>query len=573
LAVFSPVVALITGGVVLRACPLRSLRERLGVLLLLAYLTVALHAVGQTDIIGDDEAREVGIVRSIVGGEWLWPRFNEDTLPDKPILFHWLAALPCLIAGFSATAVRLPAALAAAALVGWTASFGARLLGSSGRMVAAVLLATMPALFEHACVARPDTLLVLLLTGTLGLAFRWWRDEQRGDATATLTLLGAATFAKGPVAPVLFALTLGGFLCWQRELDRVRTLFTWPGVTAFLCLGFGWYVVALAGWGELFVQEHVVGRYVGNVVCTVITNEGCASRSLGYHLFFYPLHLLILALPWAPFFVYALWEQWRTGRFCDPRQRFLLCWALVPVVVFTLAAYKLRYYMLPSLPAVAFLTAPTIQAFLKQPLRRPTWVRSLTAGAIGLLLFVMVWIVLQNPALLYLSDRRNLALILTFIPGGAHSILALCGVGIGLIVGGVVLHAWAVLIGGLALANIVWLTLGAPAFVAAQSSRDSLRPFAAAVEVRCPAPAPLVFYKMQSRPVIVYLGRRIPTLWQAEALTPGMVVIAREQDYQELAAAKILAGPLLTAEGRIGNLGHSRVLLAETRDMQSCGDH
>src|SRR5438034_7442482 len=173
-----------------------------------------------SDIVGDDEAREAGIVEDVVAGHWLWPRFNGGLLPDKPILYHWLAALPCT-AGFSETAVRLPSALAGAALVGWTAALGADLLGTSAGLAAAALLATTPALFTHARVARPDVLLVLLLSLALGHAFRWWRDGRRFDATAALSLLGAATLAKGPVAPVLFALTLGAFLAWERDLRRL----------------------------------------------------------------------------------------------------------------------------------------------------------------------------------------------------------------------------------------------------------------------------------------------------------------------------------------------------------------
>src|SRR5207249_3196021 len=129
---------------------------------------------------------EVGIVRAVVTGHWLWPRFNGELLPDKPILYHWLAALPCAAAGFSETAVRLPSALAGAALVGWTAALGADLLGASAGLAAAALLATTPALFTHARVARPDVLLVLLLSLALGSAFRWWRDGRRRDATAAL---------------------------------------------------------------------------------------------------------------------------------------------------------------------------------------------------------------------------------------------------------------------------------------------------------------------------------------------------------------------------------------------------
>src|SRR5262245_51661421 len=187
---------------------LTSTAERLALLLAVAYLAAALHGLGASDIVGDDEAREAGIVQDIASGHWLWPRFNGELLPDKPILFHWLAAVPCSVVGFSEAAVRLPSAAAGAALVWWTARFGQTLVSGPGGLVAAGLLATTPALFARARVARPDVLLALLLAVALGLVFLAWRDRRRRDAVAALTVLGAAALAKGPVGPVIFITTL-----------------------------------------------------------------------------------------------------------------------------------------------------------------------------------------------------------------------------------------------------------------------------------------------------------------------------------------------------------------------------
>ena len=75
---------------------LREPRVR-GLLLGGVVLLLALHDLGDAAIVHNDEAREVGIVQDIVAGHWLWPRFNDDLLPDKPTLFHWLAAVPCAL--------------------------------------------------------------------------------------------------------------------------------------------------------------------------------------------------------------------------------------------------------------------------------------------------------------------------------------------------------------------------------------------------------------------------------------------------------------------------------------------
>ena len=357
---------------------LREPRVR-GLLLGGVVLLLALHDLGDAAIVHNDEAREVGIVQDIVAGHWLWPRFNDDLLPDKPTLFHWLAAVPCALFGFSETAVRLPSALAAAGTVWWTVEFGSWLLGPPAGLAAGVVLATCRSFFAHARGARPDLLLVLLLALALGSAYRWWREDRRRDATAALVLLALGALAKGPVAPALFAATVGLFLLWQRDLRRVSGLLTPAGMVAFGLLGLGWYAVAWAGWGHTFVKQHLIGRYVHNLAGGLASGGAYSRRPWYYHAFFYPQHLPAIVWPWSPFVAVALWQLWRQGGLGDPRMRFLLCWALAPVIVFTPAEWKLRYYLLPSLPPMALLVAPTLVRLLDNA--RPAAARDARVGA------------------------------------------------------------------------------------------------------------------------------------------------------------------------------------------------
>ena len=544
--------------------------DRLALLLAACFLAAALHGLGDADIVGDDEAREAGLVQEIVAGHWLLPRFNDDTLPDKPLLYHWLAALPCGAFGFSEAAVRLPSALAGAALVGWTARFGAALGGPRAGVAAAVMLATMPALFDHSRVARPDVLMTLLLSVALGLTFRWWRDESRAAATGALAVLGLATLAKGPVAPVLFALTVSAFLWWQQSLRRLPHLFTGAGLLLF-GLGLGWYGVALAGWGGAFVREHLVGRYLGNLVGGFGTADYTpAPHSLAYHLAFYPLHLVASALPWTPFTAAALWRLGRAGGFRDPRARFLLCWAAVPVIAFTPAATKLRHYLLPSLPPLALLTAPTVVALLETSPRcldrRGLALRAVTGILLGVAALAMArWLLGNGRAFLSRSDRSTFEAVLPLLRGHAGTLLAAAaGFAVGVAVVAAVWRPWPALIGLIVAGAAGWMVVGAPAVERTLAQRDSLRPFARAVAAHYPGPAPIVFYGPPVRSVVVYLERHARTLGRRpDAITPGLAVIVEEDDYRRLAFDHVVGATLLSAEGRVGNHARGWIVLTE----------
>ncbi|HKA30476.1 MAG TPA: glycosyltransferase family 39 protein [Candidatus Binatia bacterium] len=543
---------------------LREPRVR-GLLIALVWLLLALHRLGDDAIVGDDEAREVGIVQDVLAGHWLWPLFNRELLPDKPTLSHWLGALACAPAGFSETAVRLPSVLAAAGTIWWTVEFGSRLLGPPAGLAAGLVLATTRSFFAHARVARPDTLLVLLVSAALGCAWRWWREGSRRHATAALALLGLGALAKGPVGPALFAAAFGLFLLWQRELRRVFQLCTPAGIAAFLVLGLGWYALAWAGWGHTFVEQHVLGRYVRNLVGGLATGHAYSPRPWYYHLFFYPQHLPAIVWPWTPFVAVALWELWRQGGLRDPRARFLLCWAVAPVLVFTPAEWKLRYYLLPCLPPLALLTGPLLVRLVRdflvpQPVTRASLAAS-AAFVVAVSVAALVYI--EHPTMLSESDRLTRDAILSAL-GGVQATAALIGVMAGMLAVVIACRAWGGVAVLVAAASAIWLAAGEPALDVATSGRDSLKAFARQAAALFPPERPLAFYGPTIRPVVVYVGRPVPSLdRRRESIVPGQGVIAFEPAYRKLAGSGVLGPPLATASGRTDNVERKTVVLAE----------
>jgi len=543
---------------------LREPRVR-GVLIALVWLLLALHRLGDDAIVGDDEAREVGIVQDMLAGHWLWPMFNRELIPDKPTLSHWLDTLACAPAGFSETAVRLPSVLAAAGTIWWTVEFGSHLLGPPAGLAAGLVLATSRSFFAHARVARPDTLLVLLLTMALGCAWRWWREGSRTHATVALALVGLGAMAKGPVAPALFAAAIGLFLLWQRDLRSVFRLCTPAGVVAFLVLALAWYALAAAGWGHAFVQQHLIGRYVRNLAGGLASGHAYSTKPWYYHLFFYPQHLPAIVWPWTPFVAVAVWQLWRRGGLRDPRARFLLCWAAAPVVVFTPAEWKLRYYLLPCLPPLALLTGPLLVELIENFLVPQRVTRASLAAAAGLVVAVSIaaLVYIQHPAVLSESDRLTRDAILRAL-GGVEATAALIGIVAGMLAVTIACRAWGGVVILVGAAGLVWLVSGEPALDVATSSRDSLKPFAREAAALFPPGRPLAFYGPTIRPVVVYVGRPLPSLERRpERVEPGHGLIVLEQAYRALAEGGYVGPPLATAAGRIGNVEQATLVLAE----------
>ena len=542
--------------------------ERAPLLLAAVFLALALAGIGTAEITGDDEAREVGIVQDVLAGNWLWPRFNGELIPDKPVLSHWLGALSCTVAGFSEAAVRLPSALAAAGVVAWTTRFGMQMLGPGAGIAAGGLLATTPAFYYRSRVARPDVLMLCFLAPTLGLAFRVYRERRARDATLALTLVGLATFVKGPVAPVLFAATVLGFLVWQRDLRRLSDFVTLPGLLALVVLGGGWYAIALAGWGDEFVRQHFVGRYLRNLAGGIVEGGEYSPEPFRYHLTFYPFHIFAVAQPWTPLVLVALWRLGRRGGFANPLVRFLVCWALAPVVVFTPAEWKLRYYLLPSLPALMLLAAPLAEDLVSRPIGRPRPTpASLAASALALLVGgTVAWVALARQDLLSRADQDLIGNILAVVPGRTRTAALVAGLLLGMAGAAVALRLWGPLIALTVALEAGWFAVAGPTIAAAVPSSASLRGLAVEAGTRFPAPAPLAFYALPVRSMVVYAGRPIPSLERDDRrIEPGLGLIVRQGAYDRLAAAGLVGERLAVGEGQIGNLERGTLVLTTGR--------
>jgi 4-amino-4-deoxy-L-arabinose transferase-like glycosyltransferase len=561
----------------------------LAIVVLLA--PVYLQRLGAADIVGDDEAREVGLIYDIVDrGRWILPRFNDTTLPDKPLLYHWLAAVACAATGdCDEHTVRLPAALSALALIALTGFAGWRMFDGPTGITAAALLGITPFLFERARTARPDTLVTLCLTAALLVSYAWYRDRGRSrpKATAIGVLLGFAVLAKGPVAPVVALTTIATFLVLRRDVGRGRWLLAPHVLIPLALLGGGWYIAALTAWGGAFAREHLIGRYLGNVFGGEFALGVQPSRSLLHHVSFYPLHLLLGTVPWTPLLVVAGVAIVRDPvRRADPRVQFLFLWAAAVVVVFSLAAVKLRHYLLPALPAIALLAAPFTSALVTTSSR--TLTRSQAAEPVGasshlrsLLLAVLAVALATGTAALWWwaggvsslsrSDRELARAIRTAV--NTHVVWAalIAGGGALLAAGGVnaiLRRRWRQLFGLGVAGLLAWMLAIQPSVQGALAARASLRSLGDQIRQEVPAGAPLYFFGTEIRSVVVYARRPIPSLPRSQSRSGPLppYIIVTEAELPRLLRQALQIRTMGVHVGRTGNLSQGRVLLVEVSD-------
>lgn len=353
----------------------------LGPLLLAGALAVWFgYELGLRALWSPDEGRYAEIAREMAAsGDYLTPRLNGVKYFEKPPLVYWLTAGSIKLFGVNEWAARLWPALFAL-FGGMTVYFlGRRLYGARAGLIAAAVLALSPLYDFMGGVLTLDMPLTAWLTAAMA-AF-WLGVHAPPGARRRLWLYGgyaavaAAVLTKGLVGIVIPAMIIAAWIAVTGEWRLLRQLHLPSGTLVFLAIAAPWHILVAHANPEFarfyFIHEHI-DRYLTT-----------AHQRYKPVWFFVPI-LLAGMFPWSTLLPQALGAArprlWRERR-RHADTWFLLLWAGVPFLFFSLSSSKLVPYVLPVLPPLALL--------LGRALAR-AWERSapLTAAARWLLLLL-----------------------------------------------------------------------------------------------------------------------------------------------------------------------------------------
>lgn len=334
-----------------------------------AALLAALYLlpISRRGLLGPDEPRYASIARHMAeSGDWVTPALWGKPWFEKPALLFWLGGLGHAIGLEGHT--RLPVALLS---LGFLAFFYRKVRDEFGEQVALVatcILSTSAGWIAYSDAGVFDAPLAVFTSAALLCLLPWVKDPESRAGQRSLSwfggMLALGVLSKGLVAPVAAFFAVLPILCKRpgRVLDLLRPRALLP--FALVCLP--WYVACYARNGRIFLEEFLVRHHLERFVSSSLQHE--------QPWWFFGVVLVVFLLPWSP----MLFGLRRDDLLADMRLRFLGCWALGPLLLFSLSVNKLPAYILPILPPLAILLAAR---WVRRPLR---WL--LAASAATLLL-------------------------------------------------------------------------------------------------------------------------------------------------------------------------------------------
>lgn len=334
--------------------------------------------------------------------DWVTPWFNAQTpFWGKPPLSFWMQKISISLLGVNDLAPRLPSWGFGLLLLAVVAMLAQARQGKQAVLPTMLLFTSMVMPFVGMGAVMTDVYLALGVGLSLAAFARLLSVPSPLPGWLFFIGLGISLLAKGPVGVVLtgipvflWTVTGGGWLRLWRLLPWVK------GSALTLLMALPWYGLAelkTPGFLDYFLLGEHFRRFVEPGWAGDLYGDA-HQRPKGTIWIFW----VFGALPWSLVFLWRYCrDSWRHRRFTwpgDEQGRFLLFWALAPMVFFTMAGNILPAYVLPGLPATAVL----MNAYLKPSGKTLLW-GSLVAP---LTIALAAAVVLTRPAD-WTSERAN----------------------------------------------------------------------------------------------------------------------------------------------------------------------
>jgi 4-amino-4-deoxy-L-arabinose transferase-like glycosyltransferase len=305
--------------------------------------------LGHYPLFTPDEGRYSEVAREmVVTGDYITPRVNGVAFLDKPILYYWLQSLAILLFGIKEWALRFfPAMLGMFGCV-MTYVCGRRLFDRRTGIFSALILATSPLYFGGSHYANLDLEVAVFISCTLLCFITAIQSHGKARSIflfAAYVFSALAMLTKGLIGVAFPSLIAGSWMLLQGRLALLKNIHLLAGILLFIAIVLPWYVLVQKANPEFlhffFVTQHVT-RFL----------SGAEFNNKTAVWFYLPI-IVGGFFPWTIFLVQSMAKQIKEA---NPVGVYLLLWAGIITLFFSIPHSKLIGYILPVFPALALLT-------------------------------------------------------------------------------------------------------------------------------------------------------------------------------------------------------------------------
>ena len=426
---------------------------------LFALVVVFIYFFGlNIPLLGPDEPRYSQVAREMFErGDWVTPTLGGFDWFEKSALLYWLQIASYNLFGVSEFAARFGSALFGLGTILSLWILGKTVQSSKFKVQSfseiqnpkskiqnpatdfanwlALIAASSIGIIAFSRGASFDIILTFPLTAALVSFFIFDLTQRRKDAKTQIEkdssffsfyfplfafyfFIGVALIAKGLIGIVFpFAIVAFYYVLSWRLPNKTFIISLFWGTVLSLIVASLWYLPMYQanGWkfvDEFFIQHHFQ-RYTSN------------KYQHPQPFWFFWLVLPLMAIPWLPFFLAAIWDfiKIQNSKFKiqnsktevqdskseiqthktheklttlhSPLSTFALAWLLIPLVFFSLSGSKLPGYILPALPAALIFTAEYVYRFVRKSRNRQFFTKLIAFATFAVIAVLLQFFVMN----------------------------------------------------------------------------------------------------------------------------------------------------------------------------------
>ena len=489
-------------------------------------------------------------------GDWVMPTCNGKPRLEKTPLSYWLVAgLAKITSQVDEFSARLPSAIFAVCSVAAVIYFVNQWLSFRIAVLSAAVWATSLGYTRYSHNARPEMALTFFIMLCFLTFYSAVSTKSRKRQVVYMLIFwisfGLANLAKGPAPLPLVLVPLFFYVAVFRQWKQIPKLLPIIGTVVFLAIVLPWplAIASRMNWDLAVWKREFVDRFFG-------------AYASGHKPFYYYLPKMFqFMLPWAAFVPFALAAPfYRVWNKKQPVMQFLWLWFVVDVAFLTISGGKRQHYIIPTIPAMAVLTAIILEdmAFCQKAYTHKAarifliiHLCVLTIGLIVLPIVIGLLIPEVLSAAIISSAAGLIGILIVAMLFRAQKARMAC---------------WALFV-----TIAVLIMLGYTGFTNPLNYNQPSRRFTQTVAQKVPASDKLIAYKSASARFVHYSGRQVPKIqaksevyelyekgsWVVafgiyldELLENGDFEIAYRQEKAERHGQEVVGGALLHRSGR-----------------------
>ena len=356
--------------------------SRLHILAAFAILILWFFNLGHNRLTEPDEGRYSEIPREMLAsGDWLTPRLNGIKYFEKPPLQYWMTAIAFSIFGENEFSARLWPALTAVGTAGAVYLFAFWSGGALAGALSALILLSSPLMLIIGHINTLDMGLTFFLTLTMLSMVYLIRPNlaAKKKTRANLVLWSACALgvlSKGLVALVVPGIVIVAYILWRRDFTVFKNTNWFWGPLLFFALSAPWFV-AVSLKNPEFARFFFFHEHFERFLTKSHDREGPPW-------YFIPI-LIAGYFPWGLALLGGVKSD--NSQIARNERLFLIFWAAIIFLFFSVSSSKLPPYILPIWPALALLTSHSLTQNTLWIKKYFPWVSMIALITIGVVVF------------------------------------------------------------------------------------------------------------------------------------------------------------------------------------------